>query len=148
MAFTQLLLHLIWSTRQRAPWLRPDIRPRLFAYTSGICRNINAPLVIAGGVEDHAHFLIDLHPTLAPADVVRDIKSNSSRFIHETWPELAAFHWQESYSAFAVSYSARDDVYRYIENQPEHHRTRTFADELRDFYVKHDRAWDPESALR
>jgi len=148
MAFTQLLTHLIWSTHQRNPWLRADIRPRLFAYTSGVCRNINTPLVIAGGVEDHVHLLIDLHPTVAVADAVRDIKANSSRFIHDTWSDLGAFKWQEGYSAFAVSYSARDDVYRYIENQPEHHRTRSFAEELREFYIKHGREWDPDTALK
>jgi glucokinase len=92
---------------------------------------------IAGGIEDHVHLLIELPPTSTIADTVRDIKANSSRFIHESWPELTDFAWQRRYSAFAVSKSGRDEVYRYIESQAQHHAKRSFVDELREFRERH-----------
>lgn len=111
---------------------------------SGICRNIGADLYIAGGVADHVHLMIELPATAALADIVRDIKANSSRFVHETWPELPEFAWQRRYSAFAVSRSGRDEVYRYIENQEQRHAAHSLPDELRAFRVRHGLPTDVE----
>ena len=116
-------IHLIWATRHRTPWLDSSWRPRLYRYMSGLCRNIGVGLYIAGGIEDHVHLLIELPPTVTIADAMRDIKANSSRFIHETWPDRADLRVATAYSAFAVSRSGRDEVYRYIENQVQHHAT-------------------------
>ena len=142
-SFTYILTHAVWATHLRTPWLSPEVRKRVFAYISGICRKIGAPLRIAGGVEDHVHTLFLLHPTLAPADVLRDMKANSSRFVHETWPDLRDFKWQDGYSAFGVSRSGEVDVYRYIEDQERHHARRSVEDELRELYEKHGLPFDP-----
>ena len=146
-SFTHVLIHAIWATRLRTPWLEPLVRARVFAYMSGICRNIGTPLRIAGGIEDHVHLLFLLHPTVTLADTVRDIKSNSSRFIHETWPDLSEFAWQRGYTAFAVSRSGEDEVYRYIEDQVRHHQKRSLEDELRALYERHGLPFDPRTAF-
>lgn len=144
---THLTIHVIYATRRRHPWLVKDIRTQLFGYIHGICRNINAPLVIAGGVEDHTHLLLDLHPSVALAAAVRDIKANSSRWVHQTFPHLSDFAWQTSYAAFAVSASLRDTVRGYIENQEQHHRSVSFADELREFCQRHGLPFDEGQAF-
>lgn len=143
-SFTHLLVHAIFATKGREPWLASDIRPRLFGYIHGICRNVDAPLVIAGGVEDHMHLLFEAHPSKAVADAMRDIKANSSRWIHTTFPALAEFAWQAGYAAFSVSWSARDDVRRYIQTQESHHARRTVAEEMREFFARHGLPWDEQ----
>jgi REP element-mobilizing transposase RayT len=112
---------------------------------SGICRNIKCPLIVAGGVEDHAHLLSELHPATSVADFERDVKANASRFLHEEFAELHEFAWQVSYSAFSVSPSIEPKVRRYIENQEEHHRTRSFLDEMRWLYEAHGLTFDPQA---
>ncbi|MCC6660303.1 MAG: transposase [Phycisphaerales bacterium] len=138
-AYTHILIHLVFSTRDRAPWLTPDIGPRLSAYFHGACESARAPLLIAGGVEDHVHLLRGLHQSVALADAVREIKANSSSWLSRYLPEFA---WQSGYAAFSVSRSARDDVRRYIENQAEHHAKRSFKDELRELLQRHGLEFD------
>ncbi|MFN7019740.1 MAG: IS200/IS605 family transposase [Phycisphaerales bacterium] len=113
------------------------MRERLYRYFSGICKNIDCHLIVAGGVEDHVHMLADLPPTVCIADFLRDVKANSSRFMHQTFPALRGFAWQVSYSAFSVSMSAEPKVRAYIENQESHHQKRSFMDELRELHRKH-----------
>jgi REP element-mobilizing transposase RayT len=101
MAHTRLLYHIVSATHRRYPWLRKDVCDRLYRYISGICRNMECPLTIAGGVDDHIHLFAEVRPTICIAEFVRDVKACSSRFIHETFPDLADFAWQVSYSASA-----------------------------------------------
>jgi putative transposase len=143
MAHTRLLYHIVFATKRREPWLNTEIRPRLWRYISGICCHKQCPLIIAGGVDDHAHLLLETPPTVRLADIVRDVKANSSRFIHEEYPTLKEFAWQTSYAGFSVSVSAVADVRRYIETQEEHHKRMLFIDELRALCDKHGVAWDP-----
>lgn len=86
-----------------------------------------------GGIEDQVHLLLDVPPKLAPADLIRDLKSNSSGWIHETFPNSRSFNWQTGYGAFSVSPTAVPNVMRYIERQEEHHRRVFYADEMRTF---------------
>lgn len=125
-SLSNLLVHAVFSTKLREPLLSSDLRVRLDPYMGGISRELNCPVLAIGGVEDHTHLLVALHPTTALADWIRVIKSNSSKWIHETFPDRRNFAWQSGYGAFAVSASNRDDVVDYIRRQPEHHRTRTF----------------------
>lgn len=143
MAHTRLLYHIVSATYRREPTLRKDIRQRVYRYMSGICRNMECPLTIAGGIEDHVHLFAELRPTICVADFVRDVKACSSRFIHETFPEQRDFAWQASYAAFTVSPSVAADVRRYIENQEEHHRKLSFIDELKALYERHGLMFDP-----
>jgi putative transposase len=140
-SFASLHLHIVFSTKNREPFLTPELVERLYPYMGGILREMKAPLLQAGGIEDHIHLLVSLGRENAVADLVRVLKSNSSRWIHETFPERS-FAWQTGYGAFAVSYSNLDVVRAYIRNQAEHHRSRSFQDEYRDLLRKHGIEWD------
>ena len=127
--------HLIFSTKDRVPIIAAEWRERLHAYLGGVVRNVEGVPEAIGGVGDHVHLLIGLRATACLAEVVRDVKAVSSRWVHEEIGERA-FAWQEGYGAFTVSPTARASVRRYIANQEEHHRTKTFREELVEFLVK------------
>src|SRR5689334_20653680 len=115
-----LHVHLIFSTKNRRPIIRPDIRPRLFEYMGGILRGNKCCLIAAGGISDHVHLLVSLGRDISVAQTVALVKANSSGWIHETFADLSAFAWQAGYGAFAVSLSQLDDVKAYIARQEEH----------------------------
>src|SRR5437899_1452999 len=104
-SFVCLNYHLVFSTRGREPLLTAEILPRLYQYVGGYLRAENARLLAAGGMPDHVHWLVSLHQQTSVADALRGIKSNSSKWVHETYPDLRGFAWQTGYGAFAVSYS-------------------------------------------
>jgi putative transposase len=135
------LVHIIFSTKDRAPHISPTIAPRLHAYLGGIARNRDCSAIAVGGIEDHVHLLIAIHPSIALADLVRDLKSNSSKWMHED-AGIAAFGWQTGYAAFSVSQSAADRVIEYINTQQEHHQTKGFKEELLAFLERHKIAYD------
>jgi REP element-mobilizing transposase RayT len=134
--------HVIFSTKNREPYLTPELQPRLYAYLGGILQPQKSVLLAAGGIADHVHLLISLGRELAIADAVRLLKANSSGWIHDTFPDRQVFAWQVGYGAFSVSYSNLKVVKRYIANQEKHHRRRTFQEEYREFLVKHDVEFD------
>ena len=140
--FTCLHYHLIFSTKHRLPLITADLQPRLFEYVGGILRNHDSCLLAAGGVADHVHLLARLSKTASVADSLRVIKANSSKWVHEEFPNLKDFAWQTGYGAFAVSYSTLAAVKRYLARQEEHHRKLTFQDEFREFLRKHELEWD------
>ena len=137
-SYTCLRYHLIWSTKHREPLIVDEFRDRLFEYIGGILRGHGGKLLAAGGMPDHVHLLADVSKQQAIADAVRDIKANSSGWIHETFPQHRAFAWQTGYGAFTVSYSNVETVKRYIANQAEHHRVRSFQEEFVEFLRKHE----------
>ena len=141
-SFACLNYHVIFSTKGRAPFLVGDLPNRLYAYVGGIIRNENGTLVAAGGMPDHVHFLISLSRESSVSDVLRQIKSSSSRWIHETIPDLRGFAWQAGYAAFAVSYSHIEIVKQYIATQADHHRTVTFQEEFLAFLRRHNLEFD------
>ena len=141
--YTNLLTHVIFSTKDRRPDLGPDLRPSVFAYVGGIVRELGGTALAVNGPEDHLHALIVLPANVSLADAMRVVKTNSSRWIHEKWPQRKAFAWQTGYGAFSVSRSNVDDVVRYIENQEEHHRTVSFQDEFLAFLKRHGVSYDP-----
>ena len=103
-------------------------------------------LVEGGGVANHVHLLLDLSVTKSIADLMRDIKSNSSRWIHETWPECE-FGWQDGYGVFSVCVSLMEKTRRYIRNQERHHKQSSFEDELRLFLKKHGMRVEPDGVV-
>jgi len=141
-SFTCLHYHFIFSTKHRHRCIGPDVATRLYEYIGGILRRHNGQLVAAGGIPDHVHLLVALSKQSTVADALRDIKANSSGWVHETFPELRDFAWQVGYAAFTVSYSSLDDVTRYIANQAEHHRTKTFQEEFIAFLKRHNVDYD------
>jgi len=124
--------HIVYSTKERQPFIHPEWRDRLHAYLGGIVRDLGGVPEGAGGTADHVHLLIGLKATHRLCDVLRDIKHASSRWVHENI-NLREFAWQDGYGAYTVSGNRCDSVKQYILNQAAHHGTRTFQDEYIEF---------------
>lgn len=129
-SLSQIYLHLVFSTKKRERTIPSGVRPQLHAYLAGVGNSIECPVIEAGGTADHVHLLLRLHRTIAPADAVRTIKAASSKWMKEDAGHSDS-SWQTGYGIFSVSASHVDDVVAYIQNQEEHHRTRTFQEEFR-----------------
>jgi REP element-mobilizing transposase RayT len=143
MPSTHLTLHyhVVFSTKDRAPLISLTWRGRLHSYLGGVIRSLGGVPESVGGVADHVHLLIGLRATDCLANVVRDLKANSSRWVHEDIRQLG-FAWQEGYGAFTVGPSQRDAVRRYIDHQEEHHRKHTFQEEYLDMLQRSGLAFD------
>jgi len=128
--YSQLLLHIVFSTKGREPWITADVAERLYPYIGGIIRAEKGVLYAIGGVEDHVHLYLRWRPDGSVADLMRTVKARSSKWVHDTFPNLAAFAWQEGYSVFSVSKSQEEVVKTYIAGQAEHHKKEDFKSEL------------------
>jgi putative transposase len=129
-SYTSILVHVVFSTRDREPQLDLTLQERLYPYLGGIVRQSGGRLFTANGVEDHVHLLASLNGTLPITEVIRRIKGSSSKWIHETFPDRAQFAWQRGYGAFTVSQSQVPRVAAYIERQKAHHAKMSFHDEF------------------
>lgn len=136
-AFSSILIHLIFSTKYRRRSIKPVLKSGLYAYMSGIFEKIDCTPILINGASDHIHAFFALSPNYALADVIRTIKSNSSKWVHESYPGHNNFGWQEGYAAFSVSESKKSDVIEYIEKQEEHHQHQSFVDEYIAFLKLH-----------
>ncbi|MCX6853613.1 MAG: IS200/IS605 family transposase [Verrucomicrobia bacterium] len=146
--FHCLHYHVVFSTKNRIPWLvDPDVRERVWAFMGGIANENGSKPLIIGGIADHVHLLLQIPPRLAVSDVVKQIKGGSSRWIHDTFPSLKDFAWQDGFAIFAVSKSGLDVVIRYISRQEEHHDIGAFQDELRTLLERHEVPWDERYLL-
>ena len=141
--FANLLTHLIFSTKDRLPSIRPEFKADLWAYLGGIARGLEGQALIVGGAADHAHLLVWLPPTLAVSDCLRVVKANASRWVHEIHSPQSQFAWQTGYGAFSVSQSNVPGVVKYIQRQEEHHKKVTFQEEFVAFLKKNNVAYDP-----
>jgi REP element-mobilizing transposase RayT len=140
--YLSLLVHFTWSTAHREPWIKQEWREPLFADIGGIMRNKNARLLAAGGVSDHIHLYASLPSTLSLAEFVNAVKSNSSRWVHQTYRDARGFAWQEGYGAFSVSKSAEKRVISYVRSQEQHHRKHSFQEEFLKLLEKHKIDYD------
>ena len=129
-AYCNLLYHFLFSTKGRRPLITPAMQRRLHDYIGGIVRGEDGDLLEINSVADHMHLAVRLHPTRAVADVVRLIKSNSSKWANEEFRSRSKFAWQEGYAAFTVSQSQAPRLLAYIRGQEEHHRKQGFRGEL------------------
>jgi putative transposase len=136
------LIHLVYSTKQRQPWIARPHRDELFAYQAGIYQAWDSPALAIGGVEDHVHALFMLSKNHPLIKIVEEVKKGSSKWAKTAGPKNPAFQWQAGYGAFSVSQSNLDEVQHYIENQEEHHRRMTYQDELRALFRRHGIAFD------
>lgn len=142
-SLSQNYVHLVFSTKDRRAFLQDsDLRKQMHAYFGGACKNLDSPAQIVGGVEDHVHLLLQLGRTKALADLVRDLKKESTKWIRQEASRLFDFHWQSGYGAFSVSYSMITTVEDYIRNQDEHHQRTSFQDEYRKLLQKSGLQWD------
>jgi len=135
-----ILLHFIFSTRERQPLIKSEFRDDLFAYLGGIVREMNCTALIINGTNDHVHMLIRVRPVHSAADIARIVKTNSSRWIREK--HAAHFAWQTGYGVFSVSESNVDAVTKYIAVQEEHHKARSFQEEYVAFLKKNHVEYD------
>jgi len=125
--FTSLTYHIVFSTKQRKALIREETAPELYRYIAGIIREHDSQPIEINGVEDHIHILTGIAPTIAVSDMVRFIKSNSSKWFNENHP--GRFGWQTGYAAFTVSHSQHGIVRQYVRNQREHHKKMSFREE-------------------
>jgi REP element-mobilizing transposase RayT len=128
-----LLYHVVFSTKNREPWLDAGWRPALYEYVGGIVRARRGEMLAVGGVADHIHLLLRLSPARSLSDVMRDVKANSSGWLHQRG--VLPFDWQDGYGAFTLSPSAIPRVANYIENQEAHHARVSFGDEMRTLLI-------------
>jgi REP element-mobilizing transposase RayT len=136
------LIHLVFSTKDRSPLLDPETRPKLHAYLATIARDADCECYRVGGMADHVHLAIRLSRTLTIANLVENLKTSSSKWLKTESPALASFSWQRGYGCFSVGPTDLDSLCVYIDNQPEHHRARTFQDEFRMFLKKYGIKFD------
>jgi len=141
-SLSNILIHLIWSTRDRRPCLDPSTREKTHAFLAGVVRQCDCEAYRVGGSTDHVHLAIRLSRTVSVADLVKGAKAASSKWLKTQGPEFADFSWQLGYGAFSVGMSQKEALLLYIDNQEEHHRTRSFQDEYRDFLSKYGIAFD------
>jgi putative transposase len=137
MSYHALYHHIVYAVKGRRTLLNADEMVRLCDYTAGIVRNQQSFPRIINGPSDHIHLAVSIDPQVTLPDFVRTLKTNSSRWVHETFQQLRDFAWQDGYAAFTVSHSGLDKVVAYISRQQEHHREMTFEEELAQFLTKH-----------
>mgnify|MGYP000025204587 CR=1 FL=1 len=139
-SLSQVLVHLVFSTKHRQPFIMPDKRKALFAYLAGTLNQMKCPCIVVGGMPDHVHLMFAQARTLSMSEIVEELKKESSKWakamIH------AEFYWQNGYGVFSVSQSQSPKVKYYIEHQEDHHRVNTFQDEFRELLRMHELHWD------
>ena len=147
-SLSKILLHIVFSTKNREPWIDQKIRPALQAYLAGGVRALDAEAYRVGGVADHVHIACTLPRTLPVSKLLEEIKKSSSAWIKQQAPTCHDFAWQAGYGAFSLGQSQFDALVAYIDAQEEHHRQRTFKDEflllLKRYSVNYDErhVWD------
>jgi REP element-mobilizing transposase RayT len=141
-SFHQNFAHLVFSTKERRPIITAEIQSRLHAYLGGIVRELDGSPLKINGMPDHVHILAKTPRTIADMDFMRTLKTNSSKWVHETFPSLSHFAWQVGYGWFSVSKSVTTDVEGYIERQQEHHRRMSFQEEFLAILKKHEIEYD------
>ena|SRR5437868_47139 len=129
-SYTNLIYHIVFSTKDRQPLITELAKPRLYEYIGGTIRGLGGISLAINGMEDHAHVLAKLRPDKALSSVLRDLKANSSGWMHDVFPDLADFSWQRGYGAFTVSASQIERVRKYVAEQEIHHAKHTFRDEF------------------
>ena len=141
-SFVCLHYHVVFSTKHRQPMIDAELQPRLYEYMGGIIRSLDGVLLDAGGMPDHVHLYCSIGKQVAISDALREIKSGSSGWVHDTFADRSSFAWQSGYGAFAASYSQSGQIKRYIRNQAEHHRRRTFKEEFIALLERHALSYD------
>ncbi len=146
-SYTNLLYHIIFSTKDRRPFITSDYESRLYDYIGGTLRKVGGISLELNGTKDHVHLLAKLRPDNALSDVLRDLKANASGWMHDVFPALKDFSWQRGYGAFTVSQSNLEEVRRYIVRQKAHHEKISFRDEFIQFLKANGIEYDEQYLL-
>lgn len=145
--YTQIYIHIVFAVAHRDGLIADEWMPELHAYLAGACRHRQHFVHAIGGTADHVHLLVGLHPAESIANLVKELKAQSSRWINERYLH-GKFSWQSGYGAFSYSRSLVPIVKRYINNQRDHHRRTTFEEELTDMFHKAGIDYKPEYMMR
>jgi putative transposase len=138
-SLSKILLHVVFSTKERRPFLRDRaLRDEMHRYLGGILNGLDCLPIIVGGVEDHVHVLCVLSRTCSPAEMVKEVKRGSSLWIKTRSPECADFAWQQGYGVFSIGFSQIEEVRRYIAGQEEHHAKTSFQEEFRRLLQRYE----------
>ena len=143
-AYTNILIHALFSTKDREPWLSPEIRNEIFDYLGGTINRLRGQSLLVNGALDHVHLLFVQPAALSLADLMEKVKANSSGWIKRRWTHCRRFGWQTGYAAFSVSKSQVDRVRQYVAGQEEHHKRVSFQEEVVAFRKKQGIAYDPK----
>ncbi len=141
-SLANILVHIIFSTKNRAPFIKPAIEKELFPYLASIFKANRSPAHLIGGTEDHIHIVCSLSRTIALANLLEEAKKSSSKWVKTKGPEFLKFAWQNGYGAFSIGQSQLNVVKNYIAGQKEHHKKKTFQDEFREFLRKYQIQFD------
>lgn len=141
-SYVSNLVHCVFSTKERFPFIDQELESRLWPYTGGIAGESGMKALAIGGTSDHLHTLLSLPATMSVAKAVQLLKGGSSKWVHDMSPGYGKFAWQEGYGAFSVSASQKDKTMAYIRGQKEHHRKKTFQEEFLEFLNKHGVEYD------
>jgi putative transposase len=141
-SLVKILIHAVFSTKNRVNLILPEIENDLFGYMSGIVENNKSKLILANGTTNHVHLLISIGKTLGISELIGDIKRDSSVWIKKQDSQFSRFHWQEGYGAFSVGQTQVNEVMKYIASQKEHHQEKSFENEMRGFYHKYGIEFD------
>lgn len=136
--YSSLFFHIVFSTKNRNEWIDVEIENRIWAYIGGIARKHNCTAIQVGRIEDHIHAIILSPTTYSPSQIAQFLKGESSKWIHEEFPKLNKFGWQDGYSVFSVSKSIVPKVVDYIKNQRERHKGKTFEEEYLELLKLHE----------
>ena len=147
-SYVSNLVHYVFSTKERFPFIDQELESRLWPYMGGIARENGMKALSVGGTTDHVHALLSLPATLSVAKAIQLIKGGSSKWVHDQFPNHRKFEWQEGYGAFSVGASQMMSVINYINNQKAHHRKRTFEEEFLEFLDKYGVKYDKRYVFR
>ena len=141
-SLSNILLHVVFSTKHRRPWIDQAIESELFAYLATICKTLDAPPHKIGGTDDHVHIACSLPRTMTVSKLIQGLKQDSSKWIKTKGDHYSDFAWQNGYGAFSIGQSQLDALRRYIDNQREHHLQETFQDEFRKILNRYGITFD------
>jgi putative transposase len=141
-SYTNLLYHIVFSTKERRPLITPEYEPRLYEYIGGTIRGLGGVSLELNGTADHVHLLAKLRPDRALSDVLRKLKAHATGWMHDVFPALKDFSWQRGYGAFTVSQSNVEEIRNYLRRQKEHHAKISFRDEFIQFLKANDIEYD------
>ena len=143
-SLSNVLIHIVFSTKERRPWIRPEIDPHLHAYVASICNDLDCFAHKVGGTDDHLHIACSLARTITISKLVGSIKANSSRWLKSQDEAYSTFAWQNGYGAFSVGQSQLESLRHYIATQREHHRQQSFVDEFRALLQRYQVRYDEQ----
>jgi len=141
-SFSNTLIHIVFSTKNRANFIDDNIESELFDYIGTTCNELNCNTIIVGGYRNHVHIFCSLYRPLSQSELVKNIKANSSKWMKTQGVQYADFYWQDGFAIFSVSQSKSTELIKYIQNQRDHHELKSFEEEYIGLLKLHNIAYD------